>query len=84
MLTVQICVGSSCFLRGAPRIIEKLRELMAGHEVSNQLTLKGSFCLEQCSKGGVTICIGDDLLTGVKHEDLPELFETKILPALRG
>ncbi|MEW6524918.1 MAG: (2Fe-2S) ferredoxin domain-containing protein [Bacillota bacterium] len=83
MVTVQICVGSSCFLRGAPRIIDKLQELVAAYELSNQLTLKGSFCMEQCTKGGVTVRIGDELLTGVKCEDLSGLFETKILPAVR-
>jgi len=83
MVIVQICVGSSCFLRGAPMIIDKLLKLVAFHEISNHLTLKGSFCLEQCSKGGVSIRIGDDLLTGVKCEDLPELFEAKILPMVR-
>ncbi|MBT9173006.1 MAG: hypothetical protein DDT21_01396 [Syntrophomonadaceae bacterium] len=83
MVTVQICVGSSCFLRGAPRIIDKFQELMAEHGLSNRLILKGSFCLEQCTKGGVTLFIGDELLTGVGYEDIPVLFESKILPAVK-
>ena len=83
MVTVQICVGSSCYLRGAPKIIDKLQELVAGCGLSNRLILKGSFCLEQCTKGGVTLFIGDDLLTGIRYEDIPELFESKILPALK-
>ncbi|HAP31779.1 MAG TPA: hypothetical protein DCQ14_01795 [Firmicutes bacterium] len=83
MVTVQICVGSSCYLRGAPRIIDKLQELVADHGLSNRLILKGSFCLEQCTKGGVTLFINDDLLTGVRYEDIPELFASKILPAVK-
>jgi len=83
MVTVQICVGSSCFLRGAPEVIDRLRELVAAHELSSQVTLKGCFCLEECTKGGVTIKIGDELLTGVTAKDLDELFGTRILPAAR-
>lgn len=84
MLTVQICVGSSCFLRGAPEVINRLQELVEAHRLAGRLTLKGSFCMEQCTKGGVTMRLGDELLTGVTCGDLPQLFETKILPALRG
>lgn len=84
MLTVQICVGSSCFLRGAPEVISRLQELVEAHQLLGRLTLKGSFCLEQCTKGGVSMRLGDELLTGVTCGDLPHLFETKILPALRG
>lgn len=84
MVTVQICVGSSCFLRGAPKIIEQLKEHVAAHELSNRVVLKGSFCLEQCSKGGVTLRIGDELLTGVTPAQIAGLFEAKILPAARG
>lgn len=83
MVVVQICVGSSCYLRGAPKIIDKLQELVADHGLSDRFTLKGSFCMEQCTKGGVTLLIGDDLLTGVKYEDILDLFASKILPALR-
>jgi len=81
---VHICVGSSCFLRGAYAIINRLQELVESHQLSSRLTLKGSFCMEQCTKGGVTIRVGDELLTGVKYEDVSHLFETMILPAARG
>jgi len=84
VLTVQICVGSSCFLRGAPAVINRMQELVEAHQLAGRLTLKGSFCMEQCTKGGVTMRLGDELLTGIKCEELPHLFETKILPALRG
>jgi NADH:ubiquinone oxidoreductase subunit E len=84
MITVQICVGSSCFLRGAPEIIEQLKELVAAHGLSHSLVLKGSFCLEQCTKGGVTLRIGNEMLTGVTPAQTAELFATKILPAARG
>ena len=82
-MVVQICVGSSCFLRGAPEAIKQLQELVAEHGLAGAVTLKGSFCMEQCAKG-VTVKIGDKLHTGLAPADVPRLFETEILPIAKG
>jgi len=82
LLMVQICVGSSCFLRGAPEVIKQLQELLAAHEVTERVVLKGSFCMELCTKG-VTVRVGDKVISGVTPQDVPDLFATEILSALK-
>jgi NADH:ubiquinone oxidoreductase subunit E len=84
MVTVQICVGSSCYLRGVPKVIDKFQELSAFHGLLDRITLQGTFCMDQCCKGGVSMRIGENLLTGVRCEDIPELFRSKIIPAITG
>ncbi|MEA4883977.1 MAG: (2Fe-2S) ferredoxin domain-containing protein [Clostridia bacterium] len=79
MVTVSVCVGSSCHIKGAPEVIEKLQELIAAHNLWNQVELKGVFCLEHCTEG-VTIEIGKDMFSAVSPEAAEALFEREILP----
>ncbi len=78
MLTVQVCVGSSCFLRGSKSVITEIKQLISQYQLDAEVILKGSFCHEKCT-GGVTIMIGEKLFTGVSPEDIHVLFEKEIL-----
>lgn len=51
MTTITVCVGSACHLKGAYDIIEIFQKLIALNSVEDTVTLKGSFCLGECSKG---------------------------------
>lgn len=79
MLTVQVCVGSSCFLRGSKNVIAKIKQLVSQYQLDAEVILKGSFCHEKCT-GGVTIMVGEKLFTGVRPEDIQDLFEKEVLP----
>lgn len=80
MVTVVVCVGSSCFLRGAPLVIQEFERLIA-ERAPGAVEIKGSFCMEKCTHG-VTVRIGSQVFTAVKPEDVPELFEKHILNRL--
>ncbi len=79
MLTVQVCVGSSCFLRGSKNVIKEIKQLISQYQLDAEVILKGSFCHEKCT-GGVTIMVGEKLFTGVRPEDIHDLFEKEVLP----
>lgn len=79
MLTVQVCVGSSCFLRGSKSVIAEIKQLISQYQLDAEVILKGSFCHEKCT-GGVTIMVGEKLFTGVRPEDIHDLFKKEILP----
>ncbi len=79
MLTVQVCVGSSCFLRGSKTVIAEIKKLIDEYKLDAKIILKGSFCHEKCT-GGVTIMVEEKLFTGVCPDDVQELFEKEILP----
>ena len=51
MVTVTVCVGSSCHLRGARVVIERFNELLEKHGLQDKVGLKGSFCMERCGEG---------------------------------
>lgn len=81
MLTIEVCVGSSCFLRGAPEVIETLKRLIE-QQAPGQVELKGTFCLEQCTRG-VTVRIGDRAFSGLQPGDVDTLFQNEVMPRLK-
>lgn len=81
MITIVICVGSSCFQRGSNEVIEAFKQLIAEHGLTGKVVLKGSFCMEHCTSG-VTVKIEEEVFTEVYKENVPALFAEHILKRL--
>jgi NADH:ubiquinone oxidoreductase subunit E len=80
MVTIQVCVGSSCFLRGAPDVIKAFETVIEKY-APRQVELKGTFCQELCTKG-VTVRINEKVFPAVAPEDVPGLFKEQVIPIL--
>lgn len=78
-MIIQICVGSSCHIKGSPEIVELLQQAVAEHGLENDITLAGSFCIGQCNRTGVTVQVDDDIYTGVTKETFKEFFAENVL-----
>jgi NADH:ubiquinone oxidoreductase subunit E len=78
-MIIQICVGSSCHLKGSPEIVELLQKAVAENHLEDEITLAGSFCIGKCNRVGVTIQIDDDIHTGVTKESFKEFFQENVL-----
>ncbi len=83
MLIVQICVGSSCHLKGSQDIVELLQNAIAEHHIEDDVILTGSFCIGKCNRVGVTIQINDDVHVGVTKENFRDFFKTNILDVIK-
>ena len=82
-MIIQICVGSSCHLKGSAEIVELLKKAVEEHHLENEVTLAGSFCTGQCNRIGVTIQVDDDVYTGITPASFNEFLQEKILAKLR-
>lgn len=82
-MIVQICVGSSCHLKGSQRIVELFQEAIEKYKLSDDVTLAGSFCTGKCNREGVSVTVDDEVFTGLTEEKFPAFFEEKILSKLR-
>ena len=80
-MTVRVCVGSSCHLRGSYAVIEELKKLIDEYKVQNDISLQASFCLGHCAEG-VSAKADDDYITGLSAENVRKVFETEILPRI--
>ncbi|MEF9940739.1 MAG: (2Fe-2S) ferredoxin domain-containing protein [Lachnospiraceae bacterium] len=80
-MKIQICVGSSCHLRGSEEVIQTFRKLCKTHQVNAVVELCGSFCMGTCSKGVSVRVDGQDIFH-VKPEDAEDFFTEEILRRL--
>lgn len=78
-MVIQVCVGSSCHLKGSPEIVELLQEAVSAHRLEDDVTLVGSFCIGKCNRIGVTIQVDDDIFVGITKENFKEFFRDNIL-----
>ena len=83
MLVVQICVGSSCHLKGSADIVELLQQGVAENHLEDDVILTGSFCIGKCNRVGVTVQINDDVHVGITVENFREFFKTYILDVVK-
>lgn len=84
-MLVQICVGSSCHLKGSERLVELFSDAIAKNKIDGEVTLAGSFCTGQCNREGVTVTIDDTVYTGITPEKFDDFFKEKILsPVLKS
>ena len=80
IMKVTICLGSSCHLKGARRVVERLQYLVNSNNLKDKVDLEGSFCLGMCQEGvNVTI---DGTVFSVMPDSVDSFFETEILPRL--
>lgn len=83
-MIVQVCVGSSCHLKGSPEIVELLQKAVTEYHLEDEVTLAGSFCIGKCNRVGVTVQVDDDVYVGVTKEDFKEFFQDNILKKSKG
>ena len=81
-MTITICIGSSCHLKGSRTIIQKLEELITERQLNDKIELNGSFCMGECSNG-VCVKINDELFS-VSPETVNTFFENEVLRRLYG
>lgn len=82
-MVVQICVGSSCHLKGSEEIVELLQKAVAEHQLESEITLAGNFCIGRCNRVGVTVQVDDDVFTGVTPATFDAFFRENILSKLQ-
>ena len=83
MVIVQVCVGSSCHLKGSAEIVELLERAVEEHGIQDDVVLTGSFCIGKCNRVGVTIQVNDDVHVGITVENFSDFFRNNILSLVK-
>ena len=83
-MIVQVCVGSSCHLKGSEEIVELFQKAVETHHLEQEITLVGSFCIGKCNRVGVTVQFDDNIVTGVTKENFKEIFSENVLTKIKG
>lgn len=77
MHTIEICVGSSCFVKGSNQLVEMLKKYIEENHLEDKIQLKGAFCMGQCAKG-LGVRVDGKLLEGVTLSNAISLIELEL------
>ena len=83
-MVIQVCVGSSCHLKGSADIVEMLQNAVAENNLEAEVTLTGCFCLGKCNRIGVTIVVDDEVYSSVTRETFKEFFAENVLKKVKN
>lgn len=79
MITISICVGSACYLKGSENVIKNFQRLILNYELEDFIELKGAFCLGNCAHD-VSVKINDDeKIYSVNENNMEKFFKDEIL-----
>ncbi len=81
MITVTVCVGSSCHIKGARDLIMRLDSLLNENKLKDRVELKGSFCMERCGEG-LNWQIDEEPMTSSSVESAVDTFRERVLEPL--
>lgn len=83
MITVTVCVGSSCHIKGARELIARFSDFLTQEGIEDKVELKGSFCMERCGEG-VNWKINDEVVSSPSVEKGVKMFRKKVRQALKS
>lgn len=82
MITVTVCVGSSCHVKGAREMIARFNDFLTKQGLENEVELVGSFCMERCGEG-INWKIDDEIISSPDVEQGAETFQKKVMNILK-
>ena len=77
-MTITVCIGSSCHLKGSREVIQKLEKLIKEHHIEEAVEMKGSFCMGNCIQG-VSVKLDEELYS-LSADTVEEFFNSQVLP----
>ena len=78
MVTISVCVGSACHLKGSYKVIEALQKLISQSKASNRVELKGAFCIGRCTEG-VSVTVNDEEFFSLNENNVESFFHETIM-----
>jgi NADH:ubiquinone oxidoreductase subunit E len=79
MRSVEVCVGSSCHLRGSYEVIGELKRLIAEYSLEAEIELKGCFCLGEC-KDGVSLRVDGEIFKSINKDNIQKFVIDHLTP----
>jgi len=74
---VTVCVGSSCHVRGSHDVLKRFAEILSAENLSDEVALVGSFCMERCGEG-MNWMFNDEEVTSGSVEEAEQSLRSKL------
>jgi NADH:ubiquinone oxidoreductase subunit E len=83
MVTVEICIGSACYVKGSSQVVTDLKDLIAEKGWADKVELRGSFCMKSCQKNmGLGVRIDGRTLSGITAQNAKEVLAKELSAVL--
>ncbi|HAN44247.1 MAG TPA: NADH-quinone oxidoreductase subunit F [Ruminococcaceae bacterium] len=73
MTEIQVCVGSSCHIKGSYQVIKTFENLIRQNHLDDKLVLKASFCMGRCMSG-ISVTVDGMPIENVGFANAEEVF----------
>lgn len=73
-MVIRVCIGSACHLKGSYEVIRGLEKYIDDNDLGDDIILKSSFCLGQCSQA-VSVEIDDGYIISVSPAKVTEVMD---------
>lgn len=77
MLTINVCIGSACHLKGSYNVIKKLQTIIEEEHLEDEVSVKAAFCLGECTRA-VSVKVEDGPVISVNENNVEEFFDKHV------
>lgn len=81
MLTISVCIGSACHLKGSFDVISGFQRLLEAHGLEKNVEIKAVFCMGNCA-GPVSVRVDGEKVQSVRPAEVDRFFRLSVLPKL--
>lgn len=81
MVTIHVCIGSACHIKGSYKVISELQNKLKELNIEDRITIAGSFCLGNCTKP-VSVKVDDGETLSLSADKVSEFLEAHVLNKL--
>ena len=79
MITLEICIGSSCYVKGSNQVVKIIKNLLEEKNLKDKFEVKVYFCMQACQdKLGLGIRVNGERIEGVNLQNAREIIEEKL------
>jgi NADH:ubiquinone oxidoreductase subunit E len=82
MITINVCIGSACHLKGSQAVIKGFQRLIEEMKLDEKIELKAAFCLGKCTKA-VSVKVDDEDIVSVNENNVEDFFKENVLGRMK-
>lgn len=82
MISLNVCIGSACHVKGSYNVINAFQQAIEEYDVADKVELKAVFCLGHCSDA-VSVKIDDGEVQSVSGLTARSFFKNQVLTKIQ-
>ena len=76
-MTLTVCIGSSCHLKGSKKVAQTFERLITENNLREKVNFHAAFCMGNC-QNGISVSL-DDKVYSVTPETAEEFFKSEVM-----